>query len=189
MTDRTKAQRTFHIAPIAASMLLSSAVFFAGCGENKILTGSKHPAGQTSERTVQAELVGNSAEVWFVKPSSDNLELVKVSRKYAGSNKLESALADLLRGPTGEEEAAGLGSEIPKGTVLLGVRELDNDYEIDLSQRFASGGGEASMQTRLEQLKRTVSSVVGDRKVFLNVEGKRLVAAAEGLEVQQPINY
>ena len=45
------------------------------------------------------------------------------------------------------------------------------------------------MQTRMEQLKRTVASVAGDKKVFLNVEGKRLVAAAEGLEVQQPINF
>jgi spore germination protein GerM len=41
----------------------------------------------------------------------------------------------------------------------------------------------------MEQLKRTVASVAGDKKVYLNVEGKRLVAAAEGLEVQQPINF
>jgi len=54
------------------------------------------------------------------------------------------------------------------------VKPLDDDFEIDLSKRFASGGGEASMETRLEQLKRTVISVVGNRKVFLNVEGKRL---------------
>lgn len=186
MTDKTRAQKLLHIA---ASVLVCSTIFLAGCAERKILTGSKLPADHTGERAVEADLVGNEAEVWFVKSDSDNLELVKVSRKYAGTNKLESALADLLRGPTGEEEAQGLGSEIPKGTVLLGVRELDDDYEIDLSKRFASGGGEASMQTRLEQLKRTVSSVVGNKKVYLNVEGKRLVAAAEGLEVQQPINY
>lgn len=186
MTNKANTLRLFHVA---AAMLLCSAVFLAGCAENRILTGSKLPAEHQSERVVQADLVGNTAEIWFVKPNADNLELVKVSRKCAGSNKLEFALSELLRGPTGEEEGQGLASEIPKGTVLLGVRELDEDYEIDLSQRFASGGGEASMQARLDQLKKTVSSVVGGKKVFLNVEGKRLVAAAEGLEVQQPINY
>lgn len=174
---------------LATATVFGAALLLTGCGESKILTGSETPEKKVVERSVQGDIVGNAADVWFVKPSDDSLELVKVQRKYSGKNKLESALTDLLRGPNGEEEAQGLASEIPKGTVLLGVRELDDDFEVDLSQRFSSGGGEASMQTRLDQLKKTVKSVVGERKVYLNVEGKRLVATGEGLEVQQPINY
>ena len=181
--------RATSLVQIAAGVLACSAIFLTGCAERKILTGSAAPQEKTAERSVQAEVLENSAEVWFVKPGTENIELVKVNRKLVGQNKLEAALTELLRGPTGEEEAQGLASEIPKGTILLGVRPLDEDYEIDLSRRFNSGGGEASMQTRLEQLKRTVVSVAGDKKVFLNVEGKRLVAAGEGLEVQQPINF
>ncbi len=176
------------LVQIAAGTLACTALFLTGCAERKILTGSSVPE-RKAERTVQAELMGNSAEVWFVKPNGENLELVKVSRKCVGKDKLESALNELLHGPTGDEESQGLASEIPKGTILLGVKPLDDDYEIDLSKRFASGGGEASFETRLEQLKLTVSSVVGDKKVYLNIEGKRLVAASDGLEVQQPINY
>lgn len=181
--------RATDLFQIAAGALACCAIFLSGCAERKILTGAAVPQEKTAERSVQAEILGNSADVWFVKPGTENIELVKVSRKLVGKDKLESALSELLRGPTGEEEAQGLASEIPRGTILLGVKTIDDDYEIDLSRRFNSGGGEASMQTRLEQLKRTVASVAGDKKVFLNIEGKRLVAAAEGLEVQQPINY
>lgn len=174
---------------LAASAVACSAVLLTGCAERKILTGSAMPENPQAEQAVQAELLGNSAEIWFVKPGSESLELVKVNRKLAGKDKLEAALTELLRGPTGEEESQGLASEIPKGTILLGVRPLDDDYEIDLSRRFAASGGGASMETRMEQLKRTVASVVGEHKVFLNVEGKRLVASSDGLEIQQPINY
>lgn len=186
--DSASAREFRRLALVAFGAGLLSAVVLTGCAERQILTGSDVPKTH-SESTVQAEILGNAAEVWFVKPNGEKLELVKVNRKLAGSDKLEAALTELLRGPTGEEEGEGLASEIPKGTVLLGVHPIDDDYEIDLSRRFASGGGEESMETRLEQLRKTVKSVVGDKKVFLNVEGKRLVAAADGLEVQQPINY
>ena len=45
------------------------------------------------------------------------------------------------------------------------------------------------METRLEQLSRTVADAAGQSKVFLSVEGQRLSTyAGEGLEVKQPIN-
>ncbi len=174
---------------LAAGTLLCTQFLLTGCAEKQILTGSRRPSEKMAQRTVQAELVTNSAEVWFVKPGSENLEYVKVTRNLSGKDKLESAITELLHGPTGEEETQGLASEIPKGTILLGVTPLDDDYEIDLSRRFAASGGGASMEARMEQLKRTVVSVVGTHKVFLNVEGKRLVASSDGLEIQQPINY
>jgi spore germination protein GerM len=180
---------TTRLVQIAVCSFACSAVLLTGCAERKILTGSAVPQQNQAERAVQAELVGNTAEVWFVKPGSENLELVKVTRKLSGKDKLEAALTELLHGPTGEEETQGLATEIPKGTILLGVRALDDDYEIDLSRRFAASGGGASMETRMEQLKRTVASVVGEHKVYLNVEGKRLVASSDGLEIQQPINF
>ncbi|HIA54117.1 MAG TPA: hypothetical protein EYN91_18855 [Candidatus Melainabacteria bacterium] len=180
---------TTRLVQIAVCSFACSAILLTGCAERKILTGSAVPQQNQAERAVQAELVGNTAEVWFVKPGSENLELVKVTRKLSGKDKLEAALTELLHGPTGEEETQGLATEIPKGTILLGVRALDDDYEIDLSRRFAASGGGASMETRMEQLKRTVASVVGEHKVYLNVEGKRLVASSDGLEIQQPINF
>ena len=83
-----------------------------------------------------------------------------------------------------------MGSEIPKGTVLIGVAtDADGNIVIDLSQRFVTGGGISSFEARMEQLRQTADLAAGGRKVFLNVEGQRLVqATGEGIEVKQPIN-
>ena len=101
---------------------------------------------------------------------------------------MRECISELLYGPTQQEAQAGLGSEIPRGTVLIGVTKDDGRIELNLSRRFATGG-EDSIATRLEQLRRTVAGAAGNRKVFLDVEGKRLTeAGGEGLEVKQPIN-
>lgn len=182
-------RRFLSLVFVSAGVMVLSPLFLSGCADSEVLTGSESGGKKHVERNVQADLVGKTADIWFVKPGGESVELVKVQRKSIGDDKLASAIEDLLRGPTEEEAAQGIASEIPKGTILLGVRPLDDDFEIDLSKRFASGGGGASMEARIEQLKRTVSNVVGERKVYLNIEGKRLFAAAgEGLEVTQPIN-
>ncbi len=90
--------RAITVVQIAAGSLACSAIFLTGCAEKKILTGSAVPQQKTAERSVQAEIVSDSAEVWFVKPGSENIELVKVNRNLTGRNKLESALTELLRG-------------------------------------------------------------------------------------------
>lgn len=172
---------------VALPVLLSVVLLTSSCGQRMVLNGG---SGR-SEKAVSGALVPGTTRVWFVKSGKDELEYVPVERRYSGQNKLKLAVEDLLRGPSPDEEREGIASEIPKGTVLLGVRGLDEDeFEIDLSRRFASGGGSTSIETRVEQLKRTVTEVVGTKKVFLNVEGQRLFAAAgEGLEIKQPINW
>ncbi len=118
------------------------------------------------------------------------LSLVNVKRSaLAATNKLEDAIRCLLAGPSTEEISRGLGSEIPRGTILLGLSEKNGAIELNLSRRFASGGGIDSIETRLEQVSRTVRAVAGRKPVYLNVEGKRLnMTPGEGIEIRQPIN-
>lgn len=126
--------------------------------------------------------------VWFVKPSGEELRLVSVIRERGSGELLSQSVEELLRGPTDKEISSGIGSEIPRGTILLGIDKKGDQVELNLSRRFASGGG-TSLETRLEQLRRTVAESAGDKKVFLSVEGQRLSATAgDGLEVKQPIN-
>jgi len=130
----------------------------------------------------------NAVKVWFLKEKGGTLHLVPVVRNVAGKDKMRECISELLYGPSRQEEQAGLGSEIPRGTVLIGVTQGDGRIELNLSRRFATGG-EDSLSTRLQQLRRTVAGAAGNRKVFLDVEGKRLTeAGGEGLEVKQPIN-
>lgn len=146
------------------------------------------------QRTILNEIrqsaPSSECNIWFVKSQGTRMSMVGVKRR-AGSGKsgVESAVRALLEGPSAAELESGLGSEIPRGTILLGVSEEDGSIVLDLSRRFASGGGSDSMETRLEQLAKTVSAVAGNQPVFLNVEGQRLtMTQGEGIEIKQPIN-
>ena len=127
-------------------------------------------------------------DIWFVKSNQGAMTLVPVHRtqKFCSIN---MAMRELLDGPSAAESAHGLGSEIPRGTILLGIEEKAEGIELNLSKRFASSGGTSSIETRLEQLSRTVAPIAGKKPVYLNVEGRRLtMTPGEGIEVPQPIN-
>ncbi|MBX9686348.1 MAG: GerMN domain-containing protein [Candidatus Obscuribacterales bacterium] len=179
-----------------AAISISCIITLSSCVHRMILTdisaGSKvkNPA-QDRFLKEAAKLTDREASsgVWFVKSNGKEVALVKVKRSAVGKNRIESAVQALLDGPSNQEIQEGLGSEIPRGTVLLGVNEKSGAIILDLSRRFASGGGIDSIETRLEQLSRTVSSVADQVPVYLNIEGQRLtMTEGEGIEIKQPIN-
>lgn len=155
------------------------------------------PVHQALERgSIEARQLINEAKniaakketiIWLVKSNQTDMVLVPVPRQSA--NSVNTAVKALLDGPTAEEARKGFGSEIPRGTILLDVIENEKRIEINLSRRFASGGGTRSIETRLQQLSKTVRPLAGDKPVFLNVESRRLsMTPGEGIEVKQPIN-
>jgi spore germination protein GerM len=160
-----------------------SLVLLTSCGGRTILHGTS-----ASHRTHKPASGSKKVTVWFVKPADGSTKLVSVNRPSIGKDKLEAAVEELLEGPTAREEHGGLGTEIPRGTILLDVKRVPGKVELNLSKRFASGGGTESFETRLEQLRRTVIAAA-DAPVYLNVEGKRLnISEGEGIEIRQPIN-
>lgn len=168
--------------------ILSSIAFVSSCSFTPtILKDPVHSLGHSLEQS-EGESV---FDLCFVKSEDGNLDLVKIKRK-AGilrKNKLETAVRALLDGPTAEECASGLGSEIPRGTILLGMNEANGSIELNLSHRFSANGSGDSIQTRVEQIARTVKSIETKEPVYLNIEGQRLtMTPGEGLEVHQPIN-
>lgn len=139
---------------------------------------------QAGNSTKPAKLV-----VWFVKPQRAGLVLTPVLRPDVSQISISTAVSELLAGPTPQEAGNGFTSEIPKGILLLKVDEQGNTVDLNLSRRFASGGGTSSFTTRLAQLSKTVAGVAGGRKVYLDIEGKRLnETTGDGIEVRQPIN-
>ncbi|MBY0356863.1 MAG: GerMN domain-containing protein [Candidatus Obscuribacterales bacterium] len=139
----------------------------------------------TKRETVKQQ----STKIWFVKTNDQGAELVAAERVLVGEDKLESAVNELLRGPSANEIALGYGSEIPRGTILLSVKEAGDKVELDLSRRFVAGEGATSFETRLNQLAKTAASVANGKEIYLNVEGERLtMTQGEGIEVKQPIN-
>lgn len=148
-----------------------------------------------------------SVDIWFVRAESssqgDKFEFIPEARPYhcpSGSDRatadaLEFAVNELLRGPA---SGHGESSEIPLGTVLISVHDIHPSDKavkagkgglvIDLSRHFLAGGGLESMETRLEQLKRTINGVAA-QPVYLDVEGRRVSETpGDGIPVPQPLN-
>ena len=100
-----------------------------------------------------------------------------------------AAVTALLRGPSAGERARGLTTAVPAGTRLLGLTVRGDAATVDLSRRFGSGGGSASMFARLGQLVYTLTAVPHVRHVRLRIEGRAVrVFGTEGIVLDQPLD-
>ena len=113
---------------------------------------------------------------------------VAVHRTAPAATPLGTAVTALLAGPTASERRDGLTSAVPAGTRLLGAVVRDGLATVDLSSRFAAGGGSASMTARLAQLVYTATSIRGVSQVELRLQGRIVrVFSGEGLILRQPL--
>jgi spore germination protein GerM len=151
------------------------------------------------ERTVPAPVVASSVTSSSTVPlhfskAQGSVSVTEVAPRplptgHSKTTVLQTALEELLAGPTAAEKEAGYYSEIPKGTRLLGVQVQHNIVHINLSKEFTQGGGSTSMLQRVNEIKDTVHDVEGGRPIELAVEGKPLhVLGGEGLEVDEELN-
>ena len=165
----------------------------------------KHVVGQLSKSAGGAGhgetgLAGNeaglsaAAKLWFTRADGDRLAYVSESLDYprpfdTTAQAVSFAMTALLAGPRAQSQDPAPSSEIPQGTQLIAVTEdkASGAITVDLSRQFVQGGGVDSFEARLEQVKRTIASVAIGRAVYLNVQGERLTASGDGLEVKQPI--
>jgi len=114
---------------------------------------------------------------------------VAVHRHAPSATPATAAVRALLNGPTATERVHGLSSAVPVGTRLLGLSIRDRVASVDLSSRFASGGGSASMTGRLGQLVYTLTAIRGVNAVNLRIEGRLVhVFSGEGLILRQPLS-
>ena len=131
-----------------------------------------------------------SAFVYFVKVNhKGNLILAPVKRKIGFKQKvLNRAIVELFKGPSLQERKIGYFTEIPPKTKLLEIKQSDDKIIINLSKDFATGGGSTSMGMRFKQLKATVYGNVKHKKVYLEINGKKVDSiGGEGVEITQPL--
>lgn len=101
---------------------------------------------------------------------------------------LAEALRALVDGPSPSDSAAGFVTAIPSGTKLLGVAIQNRTATVDLSQRFASGGGSQSMFSRLAQLTWTATQFPTVQRVKLRIGGQDVPTfSAEGIELPETL--
>ena len=132
-----------------------------------------------------------SAIVYFTGPVDGATTIVAVPRVVAGRGAeavLRAALGALLTGPTAQERARGLSTEIPAGTRLRGVAVREGVATIDLSEAVATGGGSHSMRARLWQIVYTATQHPAAPQAQVLVEGQqRPGLGGEGVVIDRPI--
>ncbi|MBA4371185.1 MAG: spore gernimation protein [Coriobacteriaceae bacterium] len=157
------------------------------------------PAGPPAETTPAAEATGpagfpaetgTSTGDFHPKNAPVVVYLVGTDEKLAPARRTveapavaKGAMEALLAGPNAAERAAGLGTLVPAGTRLLGVKVgSDGVAVIDLSEEFDDGGGTLSMTLRAAQLVYTFTQFPNVQGVRFRMEGKPLdVLGGEGI--------
>ncbi|MGH2403631.1 MAG: GerMN domain-containing protein [bacterium] len=139
----------------------------------------------------QIRPVDNRVMVYFIGPANGGTTLVPVERTVRGRGVeviLRGAIEALLAGPTPDERARGLSTEIPAGTRLRELAVQEGVAIIDLTEAVGSGGGSASMLARLWQIVYTGTQHPAARQVRLLIEGtERRVLGGEGVLIDRPI--
>ena len=127
--------------------------------------------------------------VCWLNPTGDRIELVTNTMTFQKSIKseqvLQQAFETLLAEPPQDTKYT---TAIPAGTKLLGLSIDQAGVHVNLSQEFVSGGGSASMSSRLAQIIYTATSSSDRDHVWISVEGKPLEnLGEEGLIISQPM--
>jgi spore germination protein GerM len=179
------------------TLLAAGALAISACGTDTepvdlgaAPTSTVPPTTEPSEPAEPTETV--TVTIYFTR--GDELAPTTRTVPVRGDDDLVAAdaLRALLAGPTTEEVAAGMGSEIPEGTRLLDVRiGTDRIATVDLSGEFETGGGSASMLARLGQVACTMDNVVeldiADGTRFL-LDGQPVqVFSNEGIVLDGPV--
>lgn len=139
----------------------------------------------------QIRPVDNRVMVYFTGPADGSSTLVPVERTVRGRGAetiLRGAVEALLAGPTPEDRARGLRTEIPEGTRLRALAVREGVAMIDVSEAVGSGGGSASMLARVWQIVYTGTQHPAAPQVRLLIEGtERRALGGEGVLIDRPI--
>jgi hypothetical protein len=119
-------------------------------------------------------------------PGSEGL--VAVLREVPGTKAVATAAVNaLLAGPSTSEAGRSITSAVPDGSKLLGLTIADGVATVDLSKEFESGGGSASVMTRLGQMVYTLTQFPKVTSVVFEIEGvRKTVFSSEGVVLDKP---
>jgi spore germination protein GerM len=145
------------------------------------------PSTQETETGTQTEPSSSTVtyQVWFANDEG----LFVTYRSEPSTPRVGTAsLESLLEGPDSFEEGYGLRTAIPDGTQLLGLSIDDGIARVDLTSEFETGGGSASMQTRLAQVVFTITQFPSVKGVVFSLDGEPIdVLGGEGVVIDHPL--
>lgn len=156
-------------------------------------TPSGSPAGSPAPTPTGSPAAATTiVRAYFVmpKPNGDP-GLVPVLREIPRTQAVATAAMEaLLAGPSAAERNArpALGSVVPAGTRLLGLRIERGIAIVNLSREFESGGGSLSVFTRLAQVVFTLTQFNTVQGVSFELDGVPVtIFSGEGVMLDKPV--
>ena len=164
-----------------AALLVVLALALAGCGAAEEAAAPPKPPATSAEAPAET----TDVVVYFARGEQVGAaHRVVPAKPRIGSTALEA----LLAGPTRLEQEAGLATEIPEATDLLGLTVEDGLATVDLSRAFESGGGSLSMRLRIAQVVHTLTQFPTVERVAFSLDGEPVEAiGGEGVLVDPPV--
>jgi len=126
-----------------------------------------------------------SYQVWFHRGE----QLFVVHRTEKATPRVGSAaVSALLAGPSSSERSAGVDTQVPGGTKLLGLSIDKGIANVDLTSEYQAGGGSASMTMRLAQVVCTLDQFPTVKGVLFKLDGQSVdVLGGEGIVIANPL--
>jgi hypothetical protein len=149
--------------------------------------GSAGPGSSPSTAPTFKSVV--RAYFWLGGPEG-SAGLVAVLREVPATTAVaRAAMNALLTGPAAAESGREISTAIPAGSQLLGLSIKDGIATVDLSSEFESGGGSASVLTRLGQVVYTLTQFPSVKSVVFQIEGEtKSVFSNEGVVLDGPVD-
>jgi hypothetical protein len=191
-------------AIVTLSIVLASLLGFvaASCGTGNgaesagpVPSGNESPSTQTygpetGSLPIPTDTSGQSSgvvryKVWFHRGE----QLFVVTRTQSATPRVGTAAMEaLLQGPSPSERSAGVATQIPDGTQLLGLIVDKGIATVDLTSEYESGGGTASMTMRLAQVVCTLDQFPTVKGVLFKLDGRPVdVLGGEGIVIDHPL--
>jgi hypothetical protein len=197
-------------ASVTLSIILASLLGFvaASCGTGNgaqsagpVPSGSESPSPQSYGAETDTGTEGGTLpiptdtsgqgsalvryKVWFHRGE----QLFVVTRTQSATPRVGTAAMEaLLEGPSPGERSAGVATQIPDGTQLLGLIVDKGIATVDLTSEYESGGGTASMTMRLAQVVCTLDQFPTVKGVLFQLDGRPVdVLGGEGIVIDHPL--
>jgi germination protein M len=151
---------------------------------------SNEPAGSDGPGSSPAPAGTTIVRAYFwLGGGEGSAGLVAVLREIPGTTAVARASMNaLLAGPTDADSSRQISTAVPDGSRLLGLSIKDGIATVDLSSEFESGGGSASVLTRLGQVVYTLTQFPTVKSVVFQIEGQtRSVFGSEGVVLDGPV--
>ena len=157
---------------------VAAAVIALGCaacglpatGQTQTIDPSGVPFGLLSPSPAELaspKAQGQPTAVYFVRDD----RLVTSLRRVDGDNAPAEIVRMLLDGPTREEAARNITSDIPEGTRLISLDVVGSIATVDLSEQFGTAGG-SDQVLAVAQIVYTLTSTGAVRAVQFAIGGK-----------------